>query len=135
MRALTGLVCSRVPSLQTRILAYGRFAAQSELFADAVCTQVMCGVFSMVEKLPTAMAEAMTPTGTCVCALSAFCGRAPSLQTRAGACRRSRAQSELFPVLVCVQVLRWLSDLAQKMPQQVTEGRARSGECWHEGVV
>ena len=40
----------------------------------AVCAQVMYCVLGAVEKLPIGMAEAITPSGTCVCALSAFLG-------------------------------------------------------------
>ena len=99
------------------------------MFAAAVCVQVMCWAFGPAEKLPPAVAEAGATSSTCVRALSALAGVCRRFQTGAGAHRRSGAHFGMFAAAVCVQVVCWVFDRAEKLPPAVAEVGATSGLC------
>ena len=85
MRACVFCASWRVPLLQTRTGARRRSGADFDMFAAAVCVQVMRWLSGPVQKLPPPMAEAMTMSGACMRALSAIAGESRRFQTRIGA--------------------------------------------------
>ena len=96
-------------------------------FSAATCVQVITRAFGTAEKLPPPVAEAMTTSGACMRALSAFAGVSRRFQTRAGAGRRSGADFGMFAAAVCVQVMCWVFGPAEKLPAGMAKRMIKSG--------
>ena len=62
------------------------------------------------------------------CVVCAF-SRVPSLQTRLAQAGCFGAHFGMFAAAVCVQVMCWVFDRAEKVPPAVAEAGATSGGC------
>ena len=64
----------------------------------------------------------------CTCIACVF-RREVMLQTGTGAGRRSGADFGMFAARVCVQVVCWVFDLAEKLPSTMAVVGVTSGDC------
>jgi hypothetical protein len=121
VRACTDARVSAHDAVQTRSGAGRRLRAHFGMFAAAVCAQVMCWAFGVAEKLPLQGAEEMTKSSECVRALVAWAGVCGAFKRALAPAADLMLNFGLFAARVGMQVMRWLSDLAQKLSARLAE--------------